>query len=84
MLILAALGTVFWCRIRRRRLHGLPIPKNEEEQIPLTQCLPAEEDRDSPDNSGISRRNGKERAQETGLAPIFDVGDLDEDGEHNH
>jgi len=38
---------------------------------------------DSPDNSGISKRKGKERAQ-AGLAPIFDVGDLDEDGEHSH
>jgi len=84
VLILAALGTVFWCRIRRRRLPGLRLPKNEEEQIPLTRSLPAEEDRDSPDNSGISRRNGKERAQEAVSAPLFDVGDLDEDGEHNH
>lgn len=39
---------------------------------------------DSPDNDGISKRKGKERAQEAGLAPIFDVGDFDEDGEHNH
>jgi len=62
----------------------LRLPKNEEEQIPLTRSLPAEEDRDSPDNSGISRRNGKERAQEAEVAPLFDVGDLDEDGEHNH
>lgn len=85
MLILAILGTIFWCRIRRRRLHGLPITKNGEEHIPLTQSLPEEEDRDSLDNSGISRRKGKERAQEAGLAPIFDVGELDEDGGgHSH
>jgi carboxypeptidase D len=85
VLILAVLGTVLWCRIRRRRLHGLPITRNEEEHIPLTQSLPAEEeDSNSLDNSGISRRKGKERAQEAGVAPIFDVGELDEDGgEHS-
>jgi len=85
ILILAGLGTVLWCRIRRRRLRGLPITKNEEEHIPLTQSLPAEEDRDSPDNSEFGTRKGKERAQEAGSAPIFDVGELDEDGgEHSH
>jgi carboxypeptidase D len=86
VLILTVLGTVLWCRIRRRRLHGLPITRNEEEHIPLTQSLPAEEeDRNSLDDSGISRRKGKERAQDAGLAPIFDVGELDEDGGgHSH
>jgi carboxypeptidase D len=85
ILILAGLATVLWCRIRRRRLRGLVITKNEEEHIPLTQSLPAEEDRDSPDsNNAFGRRKGKERAQEAGSAPIFDVGELDEDGEHNH
>ena len=85
ILILAVLGTVLWCRIRRRRLHGLPIRKNEEENIPLTQGLHVDEDRDSPDNNGLSARKGKARAQEAGLAPIFDVGELDEDGgEHSH
>jgi len=86
VLILAALGTVFWCRIRRRRLRGLSLAKNEEEHIPLTQSLPAEDgDYESPDNGGIGKRKGKERAHEAELSPIFDVGDLDEDGgEHSH
>jgi len=81
VLILAVLGTVLWCRIRGRRLHGLrlPITRNEEEHIPLTQNLA--EDEDSLDNLGIRTRKGKERAQEAGLSPIFDVGDSDE-GEH--
>jgi carboxypeptidase D len=84
VLILAVLGTVLWCRIRRRRLHGLPISKNEEENIPLTQTLPAD-DGDSLDDGGISTRKGKGRAQETGLSPIFDVGDSDEEGgERSH
>jgi len=83
VLILAVLGSVFWCRIRRRRLQGLPIAKNEEESIPLTQSLPAE-DSDPLDNRGLSSRKGKERAQEAGLSPIFDVGDSDEEGEHHH
>lgn len=76
VLILAVLGTVLWYRIRRRKLHGLPISKNEEENIPLTQSLPAE-DGDSLDDRGISIRKGKGRAQEAGLSPIFDVGDSD-------
>ncbi len=84
VLILAALGSVLWCRIRRRRLHGLPIAKNEEENIPLTQNLPAEDD-DPLDTRGLSSRKGKERAQEAGMSPIFDVGDSDEEGgEHRH
>jgi hypothetical protein len=53
--------------------------RNEEEHIPLTQNLPAE-DGDSLDNLGIRTRKGKERAQEAGLSPIFDVGDSDEEG----
>lgn len=83
VLILGVLGSVLWCRIRRRRLQGLPIAKNEEESIPLTQNLHAE-DIDPLDNRGLSSRKGKERAQEAGLSPIFDVGDSDEEGEHNH
>ena len=81
VLILAVLGSVLWCRIRRRRLRGLPIAKNEEESIPLTQNLPAE-DSDPLDNRGLSSRKGKERAQAE-MSPLFDVGDLDEEGEHN-
>ncbi|KAI9467108.1 alpha/beta-hydrolase [Lactarius psammicola] len=40
VLIVAALGTVFWCRVRKRRLQGLPVSRNEEEYIPLTHDLP--------------------------------------------
>ncbi|KAI9513301.1 alpha/beta-hydrolase [Russula earlei] len=84
VLILGALGAVFWCRFRRRRLLGLRSPKNEEEHIPLTQSLPTEEGRDSLDN-GISIRKGKERALEVDRSPIFDVGDSDEEnGERTH
>src|SRR6266403_1998408 len=79
VLILATLGLVFWCRIRRRRLRRLFISKNEEENIPLTQNLPAD-DSDPLESRGLSSRKGKERAQETGLSPIFDVGDSDEEG----
>jgi len=84
VLILVVLGTVLWCRFRKRRLHGLPIPKNEEEHIPLTQSLSAEDDAESSDNENRMRK-GKERARESSPAPIFDVGDLDEDsGERTH
>lgn len=83
ILILAVLGAVLWCRIRRRRLRGLPITKNEDEHIPLTQNLPADEDRNSFDDSRISIRKGKERLQEGGGSPIFNVGDLDEEGGEN-
>jgi len=60
-----------------------PSQKNEEESIPLTQNFNAE-DSDQLDNRGLSSRKGKERAQEAGLSPIFDVGDSDEEGGHNH
>ena len=83
VLILAALGTVLWCRIRRRRLRGLSITKNEDEHIPLTQSLPAEYE-DSVDDRGINTQKGKGRAQESGLSPIFDVGDSDEEVERGH
>lgn len=82
VLIVAVLGSVLWCRIRRRRLQGLLIAKNEEESIPLTQSLPVE-DNDPLENRASSSRKGKERAQ-AGLSPIFDVGDSDEEGGHNH
>lgn len=83
VLILAVLGSVLWYRIRRRRLLGLPVAQNEEESIPLTQNLPAE-DSDPLDNRGLTSRKGKERAQETRSSPIFDVGDSDEEGGHSH
>jgi len=79
ILILAALGTILWCRIRRRRLRGLPIARNEEEHIPLTQSMPVEESESSLEHNGASLRKGKERAKEIDSAPIFDVGDSDED-----
>lgn len=80
MLIVAALAAVFWCRLRKRRLQGLPIPRNEEEYIPLTHGLPNSSD--PPDASEFRARKGKERAHETVAAPIFDVGDSDEDDRH--
>jgi hypothetical protein len=57
--------------------------KNEEENIPLTQSLPAEYE-DSSNDRGIRTRKGKERAQEAGQSPIFDVGDSDDEGERSH
>jgi carboxypeptidase D len=78
VLIVAALGTVFWCRMRKRRLR-LPVSRNEEEYIPLTHDLPNTSD--PPDASEFRTRKGKERALETGDAPIFDVGDSDEEDE---
>ncbi|KAI0254801.1 carboxypeptidase KEX1 [Lactifluus subvellereus] len=80
VLIIAVLGTVFWCRIRGRRLRGLPITRNEEEHIPLTQNLPTVENGDSFDSNDFSIRKGKERAQEVEPIRIFDVGDSDEEG----
>ena len=79
VLIIAALGTVFWCRLRKRRLQGLPTSRNEEEYIPLTHDMPNTSD--LPDKSEFRARKGKERAQETDTPPLFDVGDSDEDGD---
>ena len=79
MLIVAALGAVFWCRVRKRRLQGLPTSRNEEEYIPLTHDLPNTSD--PPDNREFRARKGKERAQDTGSPPLFDVGDSDEDSD---
>jgi len=77
VLIVAALGTVFWCRMRKQRLR-LPVSRNEEEYIPLTRGQPHTPD---PDTNEFRARKGKERAVETGDAPIFDVGDSDEEGD---
>ncbi|KAH9045309.1 alpha/beta-hydrolase [Lactarius pseudohatsudake] len=81
LLIVAGLGTVFWCRMRKRRLQGLPVSRNEEEYIPLTHGMPNTSD--PPDASEFRARKGKERAQETGVEPIFDVGDSDEEGDRH-
>ncbi len=84
MLIVGALGTVFWCRVRkRRRIQGLSISRNEEEHIPLTQDMPTSEPLDTEplDTSEFRTRKGKERARETGATAIFDVGDSDEESD---
>ena len=78
VLIVAALGTVFWCRLRKQRLR-LPVSRNEEEYIPLTHGVP--DTSGQPDSSEFRARKGKERALETGDTPIFDVGDSDEEGD---
>jgi hypothetical protein len=80
VLIIAVLGTIFWCRIRKRRLRGLPITRNEEEHIPLTQGLHTMENESLLDTNELRTRKGKERAEETEPTPIFDVGDSDEEG----
>ncbi|KAI0268162.1 alpha/beta-hydrolase [Gloeopeniophorella convolvens] len=80
ILIVIALGTVLWCRIRRRRLRGLPVSTNEEETIPLTRSVPAIDENGDTDGGEFRARKGKERALETEPSPIFDVGDSDEEG----
>jgi carboxypeptidase D len=77
VLVIAVLGTVFWCRVRRRRIRGLPIKKNEEENIPLTQDLHTVENEDSLDTNEFPTRKGKQRAREEEPSRIFDVGDSD-------
>lgn len=79
VLIVAVLGAVFWCRLRKRRLRGLTISGNEEEHIPLTQNLPNTSD--PLDASEFRARKGKERAQERDTTPLFDVGDSDDEGD---
>ncbi|KAH9179594.1 carboxypeptidase KEX1 [Lactarius sanguifluus] len=79
LLIVVGLGTVFWCRMRKRRLRGLPVSRNEEEYIPLTHDMPNTSD--PPNTSEFRARKGKERAQETGGESIFDVGESDEEGD---
>ncbi|THH18196.1 hypothetical protein EW146_g2731 [Bondarzewia mesenterica] len=81
VIICIALAVFFWYRVRRRRLRGLPVSANdEEESIPLTQSGPAHDGNDGIDETNGFRGRmgkGKERAEE---APaIFDVGDSDED-----
>ncbi|KAL0577452.1 Cell death protease [Marasmius crinis-equi] len=80
-LIVAAIGTFFWCRIRRRRtaLH-LPVNRDDEESIPLTSSR-------HDDSDGFSRRKGKEKAvdpPEEQEQPIFDVGDSDDEDEKQY
>ncbi|KAI0068606.1 alpha beta-hydrolase [Artomyces pyxidatus] len=87
VLIFVALGTFFWCRVRRRRLRGLPVSTNEEESIPLTRSTRGFEDQDTPDVNGDDgfrgRNKGKDRANGQDAQPIFDVGDSDEEDGKN-
>ena len=81
VLIGIALVTFFWCRVRRRRLQGLSLSVNEEENIPLTQSGPSRDEGGGVDEENAFRaRTGKGKGRETEEAqPIFDVGDSDED-----
>ncbi|KAG6850190.1 hypothetical protein H0H93_016618 [Arthromyces matolae] len=98
ILIFGGIGTFVWCRIRRRRASTvhLPVNRNEEESIPLTQSRRMDEGDDEgaaeearghfTDGNGIERRNkGKGRAVEPEVhePPIFDVGDSDEEDIHH-
>ena len=77
--------TFFWCRVRRRRLQGLSLSVNEEENIPLTQSGPSRDEGGGVDEENAFRaRAGKGKGRETEEAqPIFDVGDSDEDDPKN-
>ncbi|KII94629.1 hypothetical protein PLICRDRAFT_127694 [Plicaturopsis crispa FD-325 SS-3] len=81
VLIFLVLGVCFWCRVRRRRLRGLQLNPNEEEE-----SIPLNSSRDGADDGFRMRGNGngkgKERAVESLEPPIFDVGEHsdDEDG----
>ncbi|KAA1466528.1 alpha/beta-hydrolase [Dentipellis sp. KUC8613] len=81
VLIALAIGVFLWCRIRRRRLRGLPIANNEEESIPLTRSThDLGQNGNTEDDSSFRGRKGKERAHEPEPERIFDVGDSDDEG----
>ncbi|KAI0053671.1 alpha/beta-hydrolase [Auriscalpium vulgare] len=83
VIIFVALGTFFWCRIRKRRLRGLPVTNAEEESIPLTRSTP-QFDNDGPnEDDGFRARKGKERATGADSPQLFDVGDSDEEDDKN-
>ncbi|KAF5388045.1 hypothetical protein D9615_000707 [Tricholomella constricta] len=91
ILIFAGIGTFVWCRLRRRRLR-LPINASAEESIPLNASRRMEDEWDAEaaaaeEHEYESRqRKGKGRATEpeTHQAPIFDVGDSDEEDDRLH
>lgn len=77
VLVLLAIGTFLWCRIRRRRKF-IPLLQNEE-SIPLTTSMATLDDGQRDDEESFRQRKGKERAMEPTKPPIFDVGDDDDD-----
>ncbi|GLB34160.1 putative peptidase S10 family protein [Lyophyllum shimeji] len=89
--IFACIGGFVWCRLRRRRLR-LPLNPNEEESIPLNDSRRMEEEEaaaeaaaEERERAGNRQRKGKERAAEpVQEAPIFDVGDSDEEDDRLH
>jgi len=77
VLIVVAIGTFVWCRIRRRR-KLIPLLEAEE-SIPLTTSMG---DGQRDDEESFRQRKGKERAVEATKPPIFDVGDDDDDDDN--
>lgn len=83
--ILAAVGGVVWCVIRRRK-NPLSLPLRErgdaEESIPLNLHRDTSE---REEGDVIRSRKGKERAVDPpGAAPIFDVGGSDDEDEERY
>jgi len=76
-LIFGIIGIFVWCRTRKRRSPRLPVNQHGED-VPLNH-VPLDEDGDE-DAFRQRKSKGKERAVEPGTpAPIFDVGDSDEE-----
>ena len=74
-----AIGTFVWCRVRRRH-QRFPADQTEEENIPLnTNHRFQDEGEDEEDQGTYRQRKGKERAREPPQAPIFDVGNSDDE-----
>ncbi|KAG6866114.1 hypothetical protein C0991_008422 [Blastosporella zonata] len=95
MLIFVGIGSFVWCRLRRRRSLRLPMGGSEEESIPLHSSQRLEDDADAEaaeverfgNGNGVGRmRKGKERETDLDVhaAPIFDVGDSDEEEDGMH
>ncbi|KAI0310432.1 alpha/beta-hydrolase [Amylostereum chailletii] len=80
VIIFVALGTFFWCRMRRRRSsRGVLLSTNEEENIPLTRSEP--DLRSGRGDDADEYREGKGKQREVSEPAIFDVGDSDEEDE---
>jgi carboxypeptidase D len=84
VLVLLALGTLFWCRMRRRKVRLSNIAATEEESIPLNTAMSVHDrNGNEEDDENFRQRKGKDRVEtpKASEPPIFDVGDdEDEDG----
>jgi hypothetical protein len=81
VLLVFTIGTIVWCRIRRRNLRLPTTRAEEEESIPLNVTMSVEDQAGNEDEGEpFRKRKGKERRTPDAIEPpIFDVGEDEEE-----